>query len=55
MFEIWPAKGGGYFWVYKAANGQTLCHSEVYTTRQSAYVGINSLKAGGSNAPVYER
>jgi hypothetical protein len=36
MFEILRANAGGYFWRLKGANGETLCHSEVYTSKQSA-------------------
>ncbi|WP_083509362.1 DUF1508 domain-containing protein [Hyphomicrobium sulfonivorans] len=43
MFEIHRAQGGGYFWRLKAANGETLCHSEVYTTKASAENGIAAV------------
>lgn len=43
MFELLRA-ANGFFWRLKAANGETLCHSEVYTTKQSALVGIESVR-----------
>jgi uncharacterized protein YegP (UPF0339 family) len=42
MFQILNADGGGFFWRLKAENGETLCHSEVYTTKQMARKGIAS-------------
>lgn len=55
MFEIWRANGGGYYWTLKASNGEKLCHSEVYTTKQSAHNGIAAVKRIAPIAPVYER
>ncbi len=52
MFELLRATGGGYFWRLKAANGETLCHSEVYQTKQSAQHGINVVKLIAPTAPV---
>lgn len=53
MFKVEPARGGGYFWVLKAANGETLCHSEVYTTHQAALHGIEVVKRIALSAPVH--
>ncbi len=55
MFEILRANAGGYFWRLKGANGETLCHSEVYTSKQSAQVGIDAVKRIAPSAPVYDR
>ena len=55
MFEIFRAQSGGYFWHLKAANGEKLCHSEVYTTKQGAQNGIEAVKRIASTAPVYDR
>lgn len=55
MFEIWRANGGGYFWTLKAGNGEKLCHSEVYTTKQAAHSGIAAVKRVAPLAPIYER
>ncbi|MGO4524949.1 YegP family protein [Microvirga sp. 2MCAF35] len=55
MFEIYRANGGGYFWRLKGTNGETLCHSEVYTTKQAAETGIAAVKRIAPNAPVYDR
>jgi uncharacterized protein YegP (UPF0339 family) len=55
MFEIFNAKGGGFYWHLKASNGEKLCHSEVYTTKQSAQNGIAAVKAIAPGAPTYDR
>lgn len=55
MFEILRANAGGYYWRLKATNGETLCHSEVYTTKQSAEGGIAATKRVAPTAPVYDR
>lgn len=45
MFELDDAEGGGWYWrVVAGENGETLCHSEVYTTKRAALEGIASCK-----------
>jgi uncharacterized protein YegP (UPF0339 family) len=44
MFEILRSKDGGYYWHLKAANGEKLCHSEIYTTKQAAQGGIEAVR-----------
>ncbi len=55
MFEIFRANGGGFFWHLKGTNGEKLCHSEVYTTKQAAQNGIEAVKRLAPIAPVYDR
>ena len=55
MFEIKNAKGGGYFWTLQGGNNETLCHSEVYTTKQSAENGIAAAKRVAPTARIYDR
>lgn len=55
MFEIFKATNGGYFWRLKANNGETLCHSEVYTAKQSAHNGIAAVKLVAPGAQIYDR
>jgi uncharacterized protein YegP (UPF0339 family) len=55
MFEIHRASGGGFFWRLKAENGELLCHSEVYTTKQAAQNGIVAAKRIAPTAPVHDR
>ena len=40
---------GQFYWKLNAANGQTLCMSEGYTTKQNAINGIESCRR---NAPL---
>lgn len=54
MFEVLKANTG-YFWRLKANNGETLCHSEVYTAKQSALNGIAAVKQIAPTAPTYDR
>lgn len=54
MFEILRATGG-YYWRLKASNGETVCHSEVYTTKQSAEAGVSATKRIAPVASVFDR
>jgi uncharacterized protein YegP (UPF0339 family) len=55
MFEILRAQSGGFYWHLKADNGEKLCHSEVYTTKQAAQKGIEAMKRVVPGAPVHDR
>lgn len=55
VFEIFRATSGGFFWRLKATNGETLCHSEVYTSKQSALAGIEATKKVAPSAPVHDK
>jgi uncharacterized protein len=55
MFEILNANSGGYFWHLKGNNGERLCHSEVYTTKQAAENGVSAAKRLAPAAPTYDR
>jgi uncharacterized protein YegP (UPF0339 family) len=55
MFEICDAHGGGYFWHLKGANGERICHSEVYTTKPNAARGVAAMKRYVAAAPTYDR
>lgn len=52
MFHVNRAQGGGFFWTLKGTNGETLCHSEVYTTKQAALDGIAAVKRVAPTAPI---
>lgn len=43
-FTIFLARNGQFYWRLKSSNGETLCHSEGYTAKQSAQRGIESCK-----------
>jgi hypothetical protein len=53
-FEIFTGNDGQFYWRFKGANGETVCHSEGYTTKQSAQVGINSVKNGAVSAEIVD-
>ncbi|EYR78099.1 YegP family protein [Shinella sp. 838] len=56
MFEIfYSSQNRGYWWHLKAANGEILCHSEMYTAKQSAQVGIDAVKRLAPTSPVFDR
>jgi hypothetical protein len=54
MFEIFRSTTGGFYWRLKASNGEVLCHSEVYISKQSAQNGINAVKHIAAAAPTYD-
>ncbi|MAS87324.1 MAG: hypothetical protein CMH30_05025 [Micavibrio sp.] len=43
-FTLFTGRNGQFYWNLKAANGETLCHSEGYTTKQNAKNGIEACK-----------
>lgn len=43
-YVIRKTNGGQYWWILKAANGNTLLTSETYTTKQNCIIGIASSK-----------
>ena len=54
MFEIRKAQGGGYFWRLTARNGQTLCHSEAFTTKDAALNGVEAVRSTTPGAQVVD-
>ncbi|MTH65599.1 YegP family protein [Paracoccus shanxieyensis] len=55
MYEIYYTMGKGYWWRLKATNGEILCHSEMFTAKQSAQSGIAAVKRIAHDALVYDR
>lgn len=54
-FDIYKsAKTGQYWWVAKGSNHETLCTSELYTTKQAAKDTIKVIKRDASSANVYD-
>ncbi|MCY3673898.1 MAG: YegP family protein [Paracoccaceae bacterium] len=43
-FDIKPSTDGQFYFVLVAPNGKTIATSEMYTTKQSARVGIDAVK-----------
>jgi uncharacterized protein YegP (UPF0339 family) len=48
------SKNGQYWWVAKGGNNETLCSSELMTTKQSCINGIRAVMNGASDANVYD-
>jgi uncharacterized protein len=54
-FDIYKStKNGQYWWVAKGGNGETLCTSEMMTTKKSCKNGIRAVKTGAADANVYD-
>lgn len=54
-FDIYKsAHTGQYWWVAKGENHETLCASELMTTKQSCKNAIRVVKHGASSASVYD-
>ena len=51
-YELSKSSNGQFRFVLKAANAETILHSELYTTRAAAESGIASVR---SNCPLEER
>ena len=54
-FEIKMSSNGQFYWVYVAANGETICRSEMYTSKQSAKHGIEVVMKNAASAEVVDR
>lgn len=54
MFQVCSTQGGGYFWRLKGGNGETLCHSEVYTTKAAANAGVEAVRRVAPSAPAQD-
>jgi hypothetical protein len=54
-FVIKRSSNWQYYWVFVASNGEVICTSETYTTKQSAEHSIQVVKNLAANAPVYEQ
>lgn len=58
MFDIWKSKTSTiqpYFWTLKGHNGEKLCTSEMFATKQGAQNGIAAVKSVAPNASTYDR
>lgn len=44
MFIIERTRSGGFYWRLVAANGETLCHSEEYSTKGAALDGVAAVR-----------
>ena len=54
-FDIYKSRSTGqYWWVAKGGNNETLCSSELMTSKQSCKNAIRVIKDGAATARVYD-
>lgn len=54
-FELETAKDGSFFFRLKAANGQVIGRSEMYTTKEAAQNGIQSVMTNAASIEIKEK
>jgi uncharacterized protein len=55
MFVLQKSPSGSYFFVLKAANGETIAQSEMYASKSAAQSGIASVKENAPSAPIDDK
>ena len=55
FFEIKRSDNNYYYWTLIASNGEIICHSELYSSRQSAENAISNCRTHVSMARVVDR
>jgi uncharacterized protein YegP (UPF0339 family) len=54
-FDIYKSSANGqYWWVAKGSNHETLCSSELMTSKESCLNGIRVIREGAASASVYD-
>jgi uncharacterized protein YegP (UPF0339 family) len=51
-FQVLRSSNGLYWWRIKGGNGEIMCSSEGYTTKQSALHAVYVVKTSAAGAPV---
>lgn len=51
-FTVFQGTDRQWYFRLRAPNGESICHSEGYTSRQGAMNGINAVKTYAAAAPV---
>ncbi len=54
-FEVYKDKAGEFRFRFKAPNGETMCSSEGYKAKASAFSAIDSIKKNAPGASVDDR
>lgn len=54
-FVLTKTKNGGYAWVLKAGNGETVAQSETYSSKAAAKNGIDSVKRNAADASTEDQ
>lgn len=53
-FQVFKGEDEQYYFRLKAANGEIICQSQGYTTKQSCIGGIEAIKTVASHSPIEE-
>ena len=53
-FKIKKAINGQYYWTFVSSNGQTICTTETYTTKQNAKTAAETVKKEASGASIVD-
>lgn len=53
-FQIFKGKDNQFYFRLRAENGEVICGSEGYTTKQNCKKGIDAIKKVANGAPVEE-
>lgn len=53
-FEIKKDSRGQYYWVFKSSNGQVICVTESYVSKEGAKHSIDIMKTYASGASVLD-
>ena len=53
-FQVFKGEDDQFYFRLKAANGEIICASQGYTTKQSCINGIEAIKTVASQSPIEE-
>ena len=53
-FQVFKGKDNQFYFRLRATNGEIICNSEGYTTKQSCLNGIKAVKSVAATAPIEE-
>lgn len=53
-FQVFRGEDDQFYFRLKAANGEIICASQGYTTKQSCINGIEAIKSVAAGAPIEE-
>jgi hypothetical protein len=53
-FQVFVGKDDQFYFRLKATNGEVICSSQGYTTKQSCLNGIQAVKSVAANASIEE-
>ena len=53
-FQVFKGQDEQFYFRLKAANGEIICASQGYTTKQSCINGIEAIKSVATHSPIEE-